>query len=256
MLTDHEGDSHFAITLARGLELLHCFTADEPVLGNSELAARTGLARSTVSRFAYTLTCLGHLQVDRRSGKYQLGPAVLSLSYPLLATVSLRQVARGLMQELADQVGGSVSIGIRDRLQIIYVETSRCRSIHSRQLSDIGMSHPIARSAIGRAYLAACDPEARTALLNEIAVKAPEQLENLGNVLDRSFVEFGERGFCASFGHVRSDIHAVGVPLRIRTTGEIYAFNCVVPAFLLRPGQLVEDIGPRLAAMVRSLGLG
>jgi hypothetical protein len=35
--------------------------------------------------------------------------------------------------------------------------------------------------------------------------------------------------------------------------GEIVTFNCAVPAFLLKKGQLEEDIGPRLVAMVRNI---
>jgi len=37
-LPGFEGDRQFATTLARGMELLRCFTPAEPVLGNRELA--------------------------------------------------------------------------------------------------------------------------------------------------------------------------------------------------------------------------
>ena len=247
-----ETDAQFAVTLARGLSLLQCFTPERPILSNGQLASLTGLGKSTISRFAYTLCELGYLTCDRTTGRYQLGPAVLSLAYPLLATTHLRQAARGPMQRLADDVGGSVSIGVRDRLTIVYIETSRTSSGSPAELSDIGMSHPIGRSAIGRAYLAGCDPAARDALMNQIKVKAPEQLADLPR-LQQNLREFHQRGFCCSFGDVRQHVHAVGVPLRSRVTGTIFAFNCVIPAFALKRGQLVAEIGPRLVAMVRSL---
>ena len=34
---EHEGDRQFATTLARGLEVLRCFTPLEPMLGNKEI---------------------------------------------------------------------------------------------------------------------------------------------------------------------------------------------------------------------------
>ena len=99
---EHEGDRQFATTLARGLEVLRCFTPLEPMLGNKEISVRTGLPKPTVSRLTYTLTKLGYLRHNIRLGKYQLGSAVLSIGYPLLASMSVRQVARQHMKDLAD----------------------------------------------------------------------------------------------------------------------------------------------------------
>ena len=79
-----------------------------------------------MSRLTYTLTKLGYLRHNMRLGKYQLGSAVLSIGYPLLASMNVRQVARPLMKELADYCNGSVSMGVRDRLNMVYVES--CRS--------------------------------------------------------------------------------------------------------------------------------
>src|SRR6266481_7837800 len=76
---EHEGDRQFATTLARGLEVLRCFTPLEPLLGNKEISVRTGLPKPTVSRLTYTLTKLGYLRHNMRLGKYQLGSAVLSI---------------------------------------------------------------------------------------------------------------------------------------------------------------------------------
>ena len=106
---EHEGDRQFATTLARGLEVLRCFTPLEPLLGNKEISVRTGLPKPTVSRLTYTLTKLGYLRHNMRLGKYQLGSAVLSIGYPLLASMNVRQVARPLMKELA-RAGARVAL--------------------------------------------------------------------------------------------------------------------------------------------------
>jgi DNA-binding IclR family transcriptional regulator len=247
------GDKQFATTLARGLEILRCFAPEGPVLGNKDLAEATGLPKPTVSRFTYTLSRLGYLKADHISSKYQLGAAVLALAHPLLATMTLRQVARPAMKELADYAGGSVSMGVRDRLNIVYVETSRSSSMFSRQLSDIGLSQPIAATAIGRAYLAACTPPEREALLNEIKVKTPESYERHHKKIMQAMSDFERLGFCMSWGDLRRDVYAVGVPLRLLSSGEIVVFNCAMLALLVKPAKIRADIGPRLAAMVRGL---
>jgi DNA-binding IclR family transcriptional regulator len=250
---EFEGDKQFATTLARGLEILRCFSPEGPILGNKDLAALTGLPKPTVSRFTYTLSRLGYLKADHISSKYQLGPAVLALGHPLLATITLRQFARAPMKELADYAGGSVSMGVRDRLNIVYVETSRSSSMYSRQLSDIGLSHPIVATAIGRAYLAACTVENRNAILNEVRIKTPDMWERHHKKVLQALGDYEKFGFCMSWGDLRREVNAVGVPLRLFSSGEIVVFNCALQSFLVRPGQIRTDIGPRLAAMVRAL---
>ena len=53
-------DRQFVTALARGLELLRCFTPESLLLGNQELAKKTGLLKPTVSRLTHTLTRLGY----------------------------------------------------------------------------------------------------------------------------------------------------------------------------------------------------
>ena len=249
---EHEGDRQFATTLARGLEVLRCFTPLEPMLGNKEISVRTGLPKPTVSRLTYTLTKLGYLRHNMRLGKYQLGSAVLSIGYPLLASMSVRQIARPHMKALADYCNGSVSMGIRDRLNMVYVES--CRSGNGiTTLPDIGTAVPIAQAAIGRAYLAACTPPEREALLNQMKVKQPEILRKYKPQIDHGLEDVRSRGFCSSVGELRREVHAVGVPMRRTIDGEIVSFNCGVPAFMLQKGQLEDDIGPRLVSMVRNI---
>lgn len=252
---EHEGDRQFATTLARGLEVLRCFTPVEPMLGNKEISVRTGLPKPTVSRLTYTLTKLGYLRHNMRLGKYQLGSAVLSIGYPLLASMNLRQMARPHMKELADYCKGSVSMGIRDRLNMVYIETSRNGNAIIT-LPDIGTSVPIAQACIGRAFLAACTPPEREAVLNQMKVKEPELHRKHRPQMDKAIEDIRMRGFCVSYGELRREVHSVGVPMRRTVDGEIVAFNCSVPSFVLKKGQLEEDLGPRLVAMVRNVEAG
>ena len=61
---EHEGDRQFATTLARGLEVLRCFTA-RAAPGQQGDRSAPGCP-STVSRLTYTLTKLGYLRHNMR----------------------------------------------------------------------------------------------------------------------------------------------------------------------------------------------
>jgi DNA-binding IclR family transcriptional regulator len=221
------------------------------LLGNSQLAARTGLSRPTVSRFTYTLVRLGYLRPDAGSTKYLLGPAVLSLGYPMLASIALRQLARPAMAELATYVKGAVSLGLPDRLNVVYVETSRARPVLSQQLSDIGMTHPVIASAMGHAYIASLPAKPREALLNTIRITMPDAWSKHRNALADNIKLYHRTGFCRSQGEFRAGFFSVGVPMRVGR--ESYLFNCVMPAPGLTLARLESDIGPKLVAMVRKL---
>jgi DNA-binding IclR family transcriptional regulator len=249
---DMDRDPQFATTLARGLEILRCFTAEDVVLGNSQLAARTQLSRPTVSRFTYTLTRLGYLRSDE-AGKYMLGAAVLSLGYPMLAGMALRQLARPGMAALAAHAKGAVSMGLRDRLSVVYVETSRSPNLLSQQFSDVGMTHPLIASAMGNAYIASLAAAPREALINTIRVTLPQQWEEHSAVLAQNIRHYQRNGFCVSHGEFLSGFFSVGVPMPIASVRETYMFNCVIPASSVTAEMLETDIGPRLAALVRSL---
>ena len=166
-------DRQFANTLARGLEILRCFRVGEPLLGNKEIAQRTGFPKATVSRLTHTLIELGYLRRNGELGKYELASAVLSIGYPLLGNMRIRQVARPFMKELADQVNGSVSAGLRDRINMVYVETCRANEALPRR-PDIGSSLPIVQSAMGRAWLAAATENEREHALREIRHDTPD----------------------------------------------------------------------------------
>src|SRR5581483_1929856 len=189
------GDKQFATTLARGLQLLRCFTPEQPLQGNKDLSQKLNLPKATVSRLTYTLVKLGYLRSDRRLGKYQLAPGILSLSYPLLASLTLRQLVRPAMKEFSDYAGGSVSLGIRDRLTIVYIETSRSNSIFARNLSDIGLSYPIIATATGHAYLAGSTPAERQELMNEIRLKTPDLWGHHSASAQQNLESVSRRGF-------------------------------------------------------------
>ena len=251
-----ESDRQFATTLARGLDVLRCFTATEPELTNKEISIRTGLPKPTVSRLTYTLTRLGylrHMPHTGKYGKYGLGTAVLSIGYPLLANMNVRQIARRPMKELADYARGWVSIGLRERLNMVYIETARSVEVLTNSRADVGQTFSIMASGMGRAYLAGLSKPDRTAVMNQIKVKEPDLWKRFAPRTEKSLADFAKCGFCLGYGDINPQLLAVAVPMRRVRNDYLMVFNCAVPAHALAPNQLERDLGPRLIQMVRSI---
>lgn len=236
-------DRYFITALARGLEVLSAFRSGEDALTNAELSRRTGLPKATVTRVTYTLRKLGYLSSCAETGRYRLHPHVLTLGYPVLVNLGVRQVARPLMQELADHCGGTVSIGARDMQHMIFVERVRNRSVVTLPL-DVGSCLPIATSSCGRAYIAAIPDAERRALLADIAAANPQDWPRLSAGIEAARADYKRKGYCVSLGDWEENVNAVGAPLRL-PSGQVLSITCGGPASRIRPDML-DDLGARL----------
>ncbi|MFA5488252.1 MAG: IclR family transcriptional regulator [Candidimonas sp.] len=242
----------YASTLANGLSLLGCFSATATSLGNKDFADMLGMARPTVSRLTFTLVGLGYLRRDPHTSKYMLGPAVLSLGYPLLAQLMLRQVGAHDMLKLAAYANGPVSVGTRDRLQAVYVET-----VHSRESNEtrpgIGSTRPLLRTAMGRAILHGLPHAERNSVLKQLQRHLPQEWARHEDGVAQAFKDIEARGFCSVAGAWRSSLAAVAVPLSTPVNGMSLAFNLTVSSHTTSLQDLHEDLGPRLLALVQGI---
>lgn len=245
-------DRQFVTALARGLEVLRCFGPHERYLGLSELARRTSLPKATVARLAGTLAKLGYLRYSESLGKYSLGTGVLSLGYSMLSNLDIRDVARPLMQELAEYARASVAVGVRDRLSVVYVELVRS-SAPIAVMRSVGVRLPIATTSMGRAYLAAASEDERDEVLEKVRLLDESDWPRIKRGIDQALKDYAERGFCLSIGEWDKDIASVGVPFTA-PDGTRMAFNCGGPAFVMSRDTLEKDIGPRLVDLVQRLG--
>ena len=245
-------DRHFVTALARGLDVLACYRSGDKALGNQEIAQRCRLPKSTVSRLTSTLTKLGYLIQVEESGKYRLGTATLSLGSAMLARLDVRQIARPMMQELADASRSMVSLGTRDRLSMIYVEN--CRSSAALTLSlDVGSRIPVATSAIGRAWLAAISERERQDFMERVQELDEIAWPDVRDGIDHALDEYARLGVTCSFGDWQKDVN--GIARAFQPGGGLppMAINCGGPSFNLSKDFLLNEVRPRLIEMVTRL---
>lgn len=254
-MTEDGKDRQFVTALARGLEILRSFEPGDSGLGNQELSERTGLPKPTVSRLTHTLRSLGYLTLDESTGVYQLGSSVLSLGYSFLANLDIRARARPLMQEMANDVDAAISLGTRDRLTMLYLETCRGNGALTLRL-DAGSRIPMAETAMGRAFLAALPEDEREYLLEHIERKHPDAYRKHKASIEQAVEDIATMGFTFSIADWHKDVNAVGAPVVMPDRSAIFAINCGGPSFLMPRERLQEEHGPRLVRLARMLTLG
>jgi len=248
-------DRHFVTALARGLEVLSAFRSRDRMLGNQELARRCGLPKSTISRLTHTLTREGYLEPasdGKGASGYRLGSAVLALGGAMLARMDVRQLARPLMQDLADSSQTMVSLGMRDRLSMIYVEN--CRSESALTLSlDVGSRIPLAVSAMGRAYLAGCSDSERSDLMERIRGHDEMAWPRTRAGIEQALGHYREYGCSSSFGDWQKDVNAIATAFSLEGGGSVMVVSCGGPGVNLSPQFLMTEVRPQLLALVHKL---
>jgi DNA-binding IclR family transcriptional regulator len=249
---DDMKDRQFVVALARGLEVLRAFSLGDGLLGNREIAARTRLPKPTVSRLTHTLTKLGYLTYSERLGKYELGTGVLALGYAALRNIGVGRVARPFMQALADYSGASVSLGSRDRLEMVYVEHCRSNATVSLRL-ETGSRIPLGATAMGRAFLVALPKHEREALMVRLRAAHADDWPRVAAGIAQAIEDYRTHGYTLSIGDWKQDVHAVAVPLVPPDGSRILAINCGGPSFLFDRDRLTTDLGPRLVKLIQNI---
>lgn len=160
---------------ARALSLLAAFTPGERWLGNRDLAARSGLPPSTVSRIAQTLVQLGYLFHEPDGRRYRLAPSALALGYGATANSDVQRLAGASMRAFAERHKVHMNLSSRDRLDMIVLDS--CRSVEStlRLNLHVGVRMGIASSPMGWALLAALPELERYYLLENVERRTPRE---------------------------------------------------------------------------------
>jgi IclR family acetate operon transcriptional repressor len=111
----------------RAVEILDAL-ADGGELGTSEVARRTGISPSTVSRQLGTLTRVGLVEHVTATGRYRLGVRTLRYANAVLGRLNLRDLARPHLEELVHEVGETATLSIpgeADAITVDFVPTDR-----------------------------------------------------------------------------------------------------------------------------------
>lgn len=241
----NDGDAPMVRGLARGLELLHAFRPDDCYLSNMELAERTGLPRSTVSRLCTTLMTMRYMTYSPKRGCYALGPGVVALSRSLLDNMANRFAASPVLQRLADTLHLPISLGMRDTTDIIYIETAR-RAGARRARFDLGTRLPIETTAIGRAYFAALSTDESAALLSLLkAGSEATDWPRAESAMGEARTAVARQGYCEAREEWRPDVVGVGAPVRL-DDGMLLAINCGGTIAEVPEDRVNREIGPLL----------
>lgn len=192
------GRSPLNRSLERGIAILHAFRPGSELLGNGELAERTGLSRASISRLTQTLVRAGYLEHAAGQRAYRLGAPVLSLGHAMRTGSSVLRVALPRMTALARRLRINVGLATRDGDDMVYLDSVRFNAKAAQRLVVSGHRVPIELTALGRAYLAAMAEPERAALIAELKTKPHKRWPAIEREIADAAASVAKRGYCVA----------------------------------------------------------
>jgi len=234
--------------LVRALVLISAFAPHERWLGNGQLAQRTGLPPSTVTRIAQSLVQLGYLLHGSEERKYRLSPAVLGLGYAAIAHSAIQGLAGERMAAYAREHRVHVCLAVRDRLDLVVLECRRSVESPVTLPLHVGMRLGLALSPLGWALLAALPELERSYLLSNVERRMARDWPRLRRRVWEGVAQAGEKGYCTAIGEWEPELGVLATPVLLEGTSP-FVLACIGASQGMTRARVERELGPGLLAM-------
>ena len=239
-------------SVARALAVLDALAEDEPELGTNDIARRTGINASTVSRLLATLVDSGLVDHVQASGRYRLGLRLVQLGNRVVERLDLRDLAREQLEALVDATGETATLSVPGEGVAITVDFVAGPS-SVQGVAQIGRPSVAHATATGKVMLAFTDAE-----LPEEPLHAYTARTITGAAALRA--ELGlvrERGWAESLEERENDLNAIAAPVHDARGALAAILGLQGPAFRFDPPAMSAALEPlRAAADAVSAKLG
>ncbi|WP_129842038.1 IclR family transcriptional regulator [Streptomyces sp. RFCAC02] len=226
-------------SIDRAIAILTAFSRARPVLGISELARHTDLARGTTHRLVSALAAHGMLAQVPNSTTYSLGPRLLGLADAARDQLSLDVQAPPIMSWLRDRTGETVGLHILDALPsrrtIAQVESLQPLR---RTYTDLGAALPPHLGSPGKVLLAYAPGSIAQDVLADLRRSDPGEADEVASALDR----VRHDGYAISLEERVKGVVALAVPVRDHKEAVVAALTVSVPAVRAGHEELVAMV--------------
>lgn len=220
-------------------------------LGTNEIARRTGINVSSVSRLLATLAEGGLAQHIPATGRYRLGIRILQLARTVRESLDIRDIARPYLVELSELTGETATLSLPGQHEVLTIDFVQSEA-SVRSVAAIGRNSVAHATAAGKVFLAWGGklPGAGLVAFTDKTVTDPAEL-------DREVGQVRERGWASAAGEREPQLNGVAVP--ILDSGRLIAILGIQgPAarFSSKPMRRAVDLLAERAALIESVVQG
>ncbi len=244
-----DADPRLSRSLEYGVAILESFPGGRQTLGIADIADIVGLSRSTTHRYAMTLVALGYLEQNSKR-KYRLARHAADPGGAAIGTIRREVEARVVLEELREQTGHTVSMGVLNGARVIYIHRLLAHGAGQYGADHdlgVGAGIPVYCSALGKVLLASISEAERRELLATIELKPHgpntiEEHDELAAELDR----ISTRGVVVSDEELFAGSRSIAALVLRPRSEHPAAIEVTVPSSVYTVEQLRKQVGPRL----------
>jgi DNA-binding IclR family transcriptional regulator len=205
----HAGPLKRALVLLRALA-----TAGPRGAPLSHLAAKSGLAPSTVHRLLKQLVSERTVRQIEETRCYALGPVVYELGLAAAQQFDLRAACRPAVERLAQEAGDTVYVVARSGDEAVCIERFEGPSPIRVLTLPIGSRRPLGLGAGGLAILAALPNEERAAMVDRVAPRIASEHDFTETALRDSMATTRRQGYSLIRNRIMPGVTAIGMVFR------------------------------------------
>ncbi len=207
MPADHTARARPVGTVQRAIAVLHTL-AESPVdLGNNEIARRTGINMSTVSRLLSTLARDELVSRVDTTGYFRLGPRLVELGNAALARVDVRERCRPYLEALTEATGETSTLSLPYQDGTITVDFVPSPA-SVRSVAELGRPSIAHATATGKIRLAFTNAEIPTELTSFTARTITDR-----RTLQTQLRAIREQGWAQAVGEREDGLNAIAGPV-------------------------------------------
>jgi IclR family transcriptional regulator, pca regulon regulatory protein len=247
-------DPRLSRSLEYGIAILESFSSDHQALGIAEMADIVGISRSTTHRYAITLVALGFLEQDPKR-KYRLATRAAGPGSAAIGAIRRQVPARAALEELRDETGHTVTLGVFDGIRVIYVHRllghRPGQHVIDRDLG-VGANVPVHCTALGKVLLASVSDAERRELIAslELTRHGPNSITSK-NKLAAELDRISARDVVVSDEELLPGARAIAVLVPRPSSEHPLALEVTVPSSAYSVDRLVKSLGPRVKRAAR-----
>ena len=176
-------------------------------LGTNEIARRTGINVSTISRILATLVSGGLVEHVAATGRYRLGLGVVRLASAVHERLDIRILTRPHLAELASRTRETATLSVpgeHEATTLDFVQSP----LSVRSVAEVGRTSAAHATAVGKVFLAhgGTPPTGSLTAYTDRTIVDPA-------VLEVEVARARDRGWAEAAGEREEDLNAVAAPV-------------------------------------------
>ena len=200
----------------RAITILGELAAARGELGTNEIARRTGINVSTISRILATLVSGGLVEHVTTTGRYRLGLGIVRLASAVHERLDIRALARPHLAEIVSRTRETATLSIPGEHEAVTLDFVQS-PLSVRSVAEVGRVSAAHATAVGKVFLA----HGGTVPGGPLHAYTERTIVD-HDVLRVEVAGVRERGWGQGLGEREEDLNAVAAPV-LSTSGQLVA---------------------------------